>query len=166
MLNIDEAVARRALAPLLPESRAALKAELEQLRGKQAGEILRFLRKSRMIRNHIDIWELNVAADNGLTLRIGDESFGPLFDKGKSAIADWVFKSQSRLPQPKDTVILLFSYGDAHRSIVDKALDGVSLAAEALASKFPGKSFQMSDLGFIPVLSRSADNDSSDGQEP
>ena len=152
-LRIPPDVVRRALADADASRTAKLRRELEQLRETTLADIIRYLRKNVEFRNHWDVWEVHINADDSLRLIANDKVVArELYVTSRDNFLASV-RPRFDEAEPKSTVLILLSWGDASlrmRTIVRRGLSDMTAILEDKWAR--PKKFYVSELGYTPEL--------------
>lgn len=154
MLNIPEASLREALASLPDSERDAVLMSLEQLREAPARTIVHHLRRLNEVHKRADIWEIHVAGDDTVQLRLNSEVVEPaLLVRSSEEFRTALEHALQTQPEPKGLVLLLLSWSNARWGVIADVQTGLEAARDALATRYhPSKRFEIGRLGYVPDL--------------
>ncbi|MFN0199479.1 MAG: hypothetical protein ACKVT0_22230 [Planctomycetaceae bacterium] len=97
----------------------------------QQQRLLQFLRTYVELRKRTDVWELYLEENGTFTLLV-TESEHPFRAVDAEEFAQRLFDLYRANPQPRNSLVILFSYGDARADDRQIALKGLELATERI----------------------------------
>lgn len=150
LFDLPESLLKEALAARSEADQAKLRKAVEELAGKNPGEIIKHILTLDEIQKRCDLWEVHLGDDNVATFEAGRES-----QRFRATSADKfeaeLFRLYKTLPQPKSLVIVLLSWSDADLSYREAAVSGLLKAAARMETDSNRQSrFHAAVLGFIP----------------
>lgn len=153
-LDVNAEAIRLALADVPPDDLARLLSELRQLKDKGPGEIIQYLREAAEFRKRADIWELHVAADDSIRLRVKDRLLAEaLFVTSQDDFLKQVLPLLRRQEEPKSLVIILVSWSDARLDTRSHVLAGLTQIVQILDAQWKkAKRIETAVMGFTKEL--------------
>jgi len=116
------------------------------------------------VRKSCDIWELYLAENNLVTLTAADKTIE--FPPGETpeSFADRLFAQYRVLPQPKNLVLIVFSYGNARLGNRLATEKGLPLAIGRMRTDVDGRiRFGQVSLGYVPQNGEQSPSRTDDG---
>ena len=152
-LKIPEEAVREVMANATPGQARRLLEELSRAGRQSVAEIIRYLRTNVEFRNHWDVWEVYVGADDSVRLTANDNMVAEkLFVTNRDNFLQTVRPYFDR-EEPKSTVLILVSWGDAKYRMRNEVQEGVEALAGVLQGKWARpKKFYISVLGYTPQV--------------
>jgi len=139
--------------PRVPQTQAEvaeLKEQLEEMASGRGREVLDFLLTYEELRKRADIWGVHVSENGEIRLQAGDWS-NTIRATSADEFAEKFFTNYKTLPQPKNLVIILVSYGDARADVRSAVLNGLPTAVKEMRDDRLGRTqFEYAVLGFVP----------------
>ncbi len=153
-LDVNAESVRLALADVPADDLARLLAELRQLKDKGPTEIIQYLREAAELRKRADIWEVHVAADDSIRVRVKDRVVGEaIFVTSQDDFLKQVLPLLRRQEEPKSLVILLVSWSDARLDTRSHVLAGVGQIVQVLDAQWKkAKRIETAVMGFAKEL--------------
>ncbi len=153
-LDVNAEAVRLALADVPPDDLARLLAELRQLKDKGPTEIIQYLREAAELRKRADIWEVHVAADDSIRIRVKDRVVAEaIFVTSQDDFLKQVLPLLRRQEEPKSLVILLVSWSDARLDTRSHVLAGVGQIVQVLDAQWKkAKRIETAVMGFAKEL--------------
>ena len=153
-LDVNAESIRLALADVPGDDLARLLAELRQLKDKGPGEIIQYLREAAEFRKRADIWEVHVAADDSIRLRVKDRVLADaLFVTSQDDFLKQVLPLLRRQEEPKSLVIILVSWSDARLDTRSHVLAGLGQIVQVLDAQWKkAKRIETAVMGFAKEL--------------
>lgn len=151
MLNVDDKYIRSALAGRSVREIAAIADEFQKLKeSKKAAAIVRHLRKAAEFRKRCDFWEFHISADDSVRIKIRGKVVEPkLFFRNADDFATQVFDLVQRQEDPKDMVLILYSYGNARWAARRAVRAGLANLVKLLDAKWKrSRRLHVSNLGY------------------
>ena len=153
-LDVNAEAVRLALADVPADDLARLLAELRQLKDKGPTEIIQYLREAAELRKRADIWEVHVAADDSIRVRVKDRVVAEaIFVTSQDDFLKQVLPLLRRQEEPKSLVILLVSWSDARLDTRSHVLAGVGQIVQVLDAQWKkAKRIETAVMGFAKEL--------------
>ncbi len=130
--------------------RAFLEEQFRELSMQKAGRMIRHLLSYEEMRKRCDLWELHIDETGWLSLKAGPQ------ERGFRATTPTEFSNRfyaiyKSLPEPKQLVVILLSYGDARADVREAAIQGLPQVTERMRQDAGGSfRFEYAVLGFQP----------------
>lgn len=158
LFQLPPEVVEEALAPLAaadpPRTPAQIEeirkrfAEAAQMRGQQ---VIKHLLTYDEVRKRCDVWEIYIRPNGEILFVTGDQHFTFRARDAKDFEIQ-LFNRYKTLPQPKDLVILLVSYGETPFRYRESVLNGLPHAAARMREDSNGRSrFEYAVIGLNPL---------------
>ncbi|HOD83441.1 MAG: hypothetical protein BWX88_04562 [Planctomycetes bacterium ADurb.Bin126] len=153
-LDVNAEAVRLALADVPPDDLARLLAELRQLKDKGPTEIIQYLREAAELRKRADIWEVHVAADDSIRIRVKDRVLAEaIFVTSQDDFLKQVLPLLRRQEEPKSLVVILVSWSDARLDTRSHVLAGVGQIVQVLDAQWKkAKRIETAVMGFAKEL--------------
>ncbi|QDT37462.1 hypothetical protein [Stratiformator vulcanicus] len=136
--------------PQTAEEVQRLKDQLERLANDKGREIVEFLLTYDELRKRADIWSVHIRETGEIVLKAGEWS-NVIRAKTPDEFASKIFTNYKTLPQPKNLVVVLVSYGDARADARNAVLKGLPMALKEMRDDRLGRTqFEYAILGFDP----------------
>ncbi len=153
-LDVNAEAVRLALADVPADDLARLLVELRQLKDKGPTEIIQYLREAAELRKRADIWEVHVAADDSIRIRVKDRVLAEtLFVTSQDDFLKQVLSLLRRQEEPKSLVIILVSWSDARLDTRSHVLAGLGQIVQVLDAQWKkAKRIETAVMGFAKEL--------------
>jgi hypothetical protein len=153
-LDVNAEAVRLALADVPADDLARLLVELRQLKDKGPTEIIQYLREAAELRKRADIWEVHVAADDSIRIRVKDRVLAEtLFVTSQDDFLKQVLPLLRRQEEPKSLVIVLVSWSDARLDTRSHVLAGLGQIVQVLDAQWKkAKRIETAVMGFAKEL--------------
>ncbi len=145
----------------LPEDVAKnLRKKAEELKRANPQALIRHLVMVEELLKQVDIWEIVVEGEGRIRLTVNNDDLGHIAQRDADSIWREMETRLSKVPQPKDLVLILRSHtGDAQRG-TRRAFEAVLPKLRNWLSKaHANKRFVLPDIGMIDITSRTADKE-------
>jgi hypothetical protein len=153
MIGIAPEAVVAAIGPAPEGERVKLRQRFEDLKGKAPGELVRHLRETSELKKYSEIWEVHIASDNSVSLKIGPEREGQLpqqlFVRSADEFANRVVAAAKEQGEPKSLVIICLTWADADLRTREMVANGLKFAVIALKPEWGGtKRIELARLGY------------------
>ena len=157
MMGIAPESLTAAIGPAPEPERQKLRQRFEELRDKSPGQLVRHLRETSELKKYSEVWEVHIASDNSVTLKIGpgDDADHPpqrLFVRSADEFANRVVAAAKDQGEPKSLVIICLTWADADLRTREQVANGLKFAIIALKPEWGGtKRIEFARLGYSDV---------------
>ena len=143
----------RILSAADPDTLVKIEETVDRLRGEGPGAVLRELTRFQAVRKHVTLWAIHLPGDQRIELRVDDGEPREFTVAGEAPVArNELGRALRELEQPKDLVIVFFSWGRVLKEWKDVMGDTLHhLATETLRTTYPGKRFHISREGYNEI---------------
>jgi hypothetical protein len=152
MINIPPDALLAAIGPAPDAERAKLRERFEDLRGKAPGQLVRHLRETSELKKYSEVWEVHIASDNSVSLKIGPadrQAAERLFVRSADEFANRVVAAAKEQGEPKSLVIICLTWADADLRTREQVANGLKFAIIALKPEWGGtKRIEFAKLGY------------------
>ena len=157
LFNVPDETIAEALTPEGTDQPAAsaaqrtfLEEQFRELSMQKAGRMIRHLLSYEEMRKRCDLWELHIDDAGWFSLKAGKQERG----FRASTPAEFVnrfYAIYKSLPEPKQLVVIMLSYGDARADVREAAIQGLPRVTERMRQDAGGTfRFEYAVLGFQP----------------
>ncbi len=132
------------------EQRTFLEEQFRELSMQRASRMIRHLLSYEEMRKRCDLWELHIDETGWFNLKAGKQERG--FRAATSTeFASRFYAIYKSLPEPKQLVVIMLSYGDARADVREAAIQGLPRVTERMRQDAGGSfRFEYAVLGFQP----------------
>jgi hypothetical protein len=153
MIGIAPEAVVAAIGPAPEAERVKLRQRFEELRDKRAGNLVRHLRETSELKKYSEVWEVHIASDNSVSLKIGPDREGraaqQMFVRNADEFANRVVAAAKEQGEPKSLVIITLTWADADLRTRELVMNGLKFAVIALKPEWGGtKRIEMARLGY------------------
>ncbi|MCA9111252.1 MAG: hypothetical protein KDA52_14970 [Planctomycetaceae bacterium] len=132
------------------EQRAFLEQQFRELSMQKAGRMIRHLLSYEEMRKRCDLWELHIDETGWFSLKAGKEERG-FRASTPTEFANRFYAIYKSLPEPKQLVVIMLSYGDARADVREAAIQGLPRVTERMRQDAGGTfRFEYAILGYQP----------------
>lgn len=132
------------------KQRAFLEEQFRELSMQKAGRMIRHLLSYDEMRKRCDLWELHIDETGWFSLNAGKQERGFRADT-PDEFANRLYSIYKSLPEPKQLVVIMLSYGDARADVREAAIQGLPRVTERMRQDAGGTfRFEYAILGFQP----------------
>ncbi|MCA9076916.1 MAG: hypothetical protein KDA93_17960 [Planctomycetaceae bacterium] len=132
------------------KQRAFLEEQFRELSMQKAGRMIRHLLSYDEMRKRCDLWELHIDETGWFNLKVGKQERGFRADT-PDEFSNRLYAIYKSLPEPKQLVVIMLSYGDARADVREAAIQGLPHVTERMRQDAGGTfRFEYAVLGFQP----------------
>ena len=135
--------------------RTKLRERFDELRGKTPGQLVQHLRETSELKKYSEVWEVHIASDNSVTLKIGPaerQTTDRLFVRSADEFANRIVAAAKEQGEPKSLVIICLTWADADLRTREQVVNGLKFAVIALKPEWGGtKRIEFAKLGYSDV---------------
>ena len=153
MIGIAPEAVLAAIGPAPEAERVKMRQRFEELREKAPGELVRHLRETSELKKYSEVWEVHIASDNSVSLKIGPDREGQtpqqLFVRNADEFANRVVAAAKEQGEPKSLVIITLTWADADLRTREMVMNGLKFAVITLKPEWGGtKRIELARLGY------------------
>jgi hypothetical protein len=156
MIGISPEAVLAAIGPAPEAERVKLRQRFDELRDRAPGELVRHLRETSELKKYSEVWEVHIASDNSVSLKIGPDperqTVQRLFVRSADELANRVVAAAKEQGEPKSLVIICLTWADADLRTREQVVNGLKFAVIALKPEWGGtKRIEFAKLGYSDV---------------
>jgi hypothetical protein len=148
--ELPEEQIKRLLEARDPEDAARLREQLKQLASAHGAQAVRHILTLAELEKRCDIWQIHIRDDGSFVFEFGERTHRFRAESAEKFSAE-LFRHYRNLPQPKNLVMIMLSWGDAELKARGAAIEGIEQSTERLRADTDRRTrFEYAILGYLP----------------